>query len=319
MANTIQVKRGVEGSLPALGVGELGFCTDSHKLFVGSAGGNKELLRKSVFDTHEASSSIHHIRYADSEAVDAVEAENEITLGNITLAGVSRRITFAPGDYCQFNTAYNYWELKVASAQRLRFDAGNLQLLTTYGLTLSGTNRYVNFDSGWDTLKYNTSLNKYQFLVGNVSKAEIGPTGLTLPNVAGNACYLDGLAKGIRHETCVNPSQNAPATWTWYDVTGASISWTSYATEDLLILSSHSINRNGAGAYEAIYMGSKLDAAGEQTLMRINMIDDWPTEAGIWMETNVAAGAHTWKLRFKVTATLIRVQTQRIWIIRFKH
>jgi hypothetical protein len=44
MANTLQIKRGVKGSLPTLAAGEPGFCTDTFELYVGTAAsGNKAI------------------------------------------------------------------------------------------------------------------------------------------------------------------------------------------------------------------------------------------------------------------------------------
>lgn len=56
----IQVLRGLESNIGMLGVGELGFCTDSKKLYIGSDTGNVLLVNtqtsgdmtKSVYDTN---------------------------------------------------------------------------------------------------------------------------------------------------------------------------------------------------------------------------------------------------------------------------
>ncbi len=40
---TIQFRRGLEASLPALKIGEPAYTTDSHKLFVGTDAGNVEI------------------------------------------------------------------------------------------------------------------------------------------------------------------------------------------------------------------------------------------------------------------------------------
>lgn len=40
MANKIQVRRGLRAHLPVLSIGELGFCTDTKELFIGSENGN---------------------------------------------------------------------------------------------------------------------------------------------------------------------------------------------------------------------------------------------------------------------------------------
>lgn len=41
MANTIQIKRGAKSSLPTLAAGQLGFCTDTFELYVGTGSANK--------------------------------------------------------------------------------------------------------------------------------------------------------------------------------------------------------------------------------------------------------------------------------------
>jgi hypothetical protein len=45
MANTIQVRRGPNASLPTLNAGELGFSTDTHQVYIGDGVNNHELAR----------------------------------------------------------------------------------------------------------------------------------------------------------------------------------------------------------------------------------------------------------------------------------
>ncbi|EHQ92126.1 tail fiber protein [Desulfosporosinus youngiae] len=55
----IQIRRGLEGSIGTLAVGELGFCTDTKKLYIGTESGNELLVAaqtvgdmlKSIYDT----------------------------------------------------------------------------------------------------------------------------------------------------------------------------------------------------------------------------------------------------------------------------
>ncbi|MDP4268207.1 MAG: hypothetical protein Q8880_12330 [Bacteroidota bacterium] len=47
MSTKIQLKRGLEKDLPTLSEGELGFTTDTWKLFVGSSNGNIQLAKMS--------------------------------------------------------------------------------------------------------------------------------------------------------------------------------------------------------------------------------------------------------------------------------
>lgn len=56
----IQIRRGIESNIGTLTIGELGFCTDSNKLYIGSSTGNILLVNtqtsgdmtKSVYDTN---------------------------------------------------------------------------------------------------------------------------------------------------------------------------------------------------------------------------------------------------------------------------
>ncbi|WP_158291385.1 hypothetical protein [Desulfosporosinus sp. Sb-LF] len=56
----ITIRRGLESALPTLAVGELGFTTDTEKLFIGTAAGNALLVAaasvgdmlKSIYDTN---------------------------------------------------------------------------------------------------------------------------------------------------------------------------------------------------------------------------------------------------------------------------
>ena len=41
MADTIQIKRGVKSGIPTLLLGELGYCTDTDELYIGTSNGNK--------------------------------------------------------------------------------------------------------------------------------------------------------------------------------------------------------------------------------------------------------------------------------------
>ncbi|MED4378505.1 phage tail protein, partial [Schinkia azotoformans] len=56
----IQIRRGLEKDIGTLAVGELGYCTDTQKLYVGTASGNVLLVAaqtvgdmlKSIYDTN---------------------------------------------------------------------------------------------------------------------------------------------------------------------------------------------------------------------------------------------------------------------------
>ncbi len=59
MANKLQFKRGLKASLPALSVGEPGFCTDTKELFVGASGGNIQLAKQVDLTAHLAETMPH--------------------------------------------------------------------------------------------------------------------------------------------------------------------------------------------------------------------------------------------------------------------
>lgn len=94
---TIQVRRGLETDLPtdpALFEGEFGFCTDTYKLYVGTASvSNKQV---------------------------ATEGK-DITLGDITLSGTNRRITFNAGDYVECLSGY--WRFRASGDVVFAIDA----------------------------------------------------------------------------------------------------------------------------------------------------------------------------------------------------
>jgi hypothetical protein len=49
MSNTLQVKRGSKASLPTLNAGELGFCTDTHDIYIGDGAANHQLITYDIF------------------------------------------------------------------------------------------------------------------------------------------------------------------------------------------------------------------------------------------------------------------------------
>ncbi|QNK57541.1 tail fiber protein [Paenibacillus sp. PAMC21692] len=84
----MQVRRGLEADIGTLETGELGFCTDTKKLYIGSAGGNVLLVAaqtagdmlKSIYDTN------------NNGKVDSADAAD-----SVPWAGVSGKpATFAP-------------------------------------------------------------------------------------------------------------------------------------------------------------------------------------------------------------------------------
>jgi len=83
MANTIQIKRGAKASLPTLASGELGWCTDTFELFVGTGSTNYEALMKALFDANT-------ILAANSDNTPAaVTMAEQTVLGRLTSGNIA--------------------------------------------------------------------------------------------------------------------------------------------------------------------------------------------------------------------------------------
>lgn len=71
----IQIRRGLESAMGALAIGELGYCTDTGKLYIGSSSGNVLLVAaqstgdmlKSIYDTNN-NGKVDYAQQADSVA-----------------------------------------------------------------------------------------------------------------------------------------------------------------------------------------------------------------------------------------------------------
>lgn len=69
----IQIRRGLEIAIGTLAIGELGYCTDTSKLYIGTAGGNVLLVAtqsggdmlKSIYDTNN-DGKVDYASVADS-------------------------------------------------------------------------------------------------------------------------------------------------------------------------------------------------------------------------------------------------------------
>ena len=78
----IQIRRGLESAIGILAVGELGYCTDTGKLYIGTTGGNVLLVAaqstgdmlKSIYDTNN-NGKVDYAQVADSVAWAGVEGK----------------------------------------------------------------------------------------------------------------------------------------------------------------------------------------------------------------------------------------------------
>lgn len=81
----IQIRRGLESALGTLAAGELGYCTDTGKLFIGSAGGNVLLasgqgtgdMLKSIYDTNN-NGKVDYAQAADTVPWSGVDGKPSV-------------------------------------------------------------------------------------------------------------------------------------------------------------------------------------------------------------------------------------------------
>ena len=76
MANKIQVRRGLRANLPILSVGELGFCTDTKELFIGSDSGNVAIAN--LDHVHDFTHDHHELYYQKSEVDQKLATKSNI-------------------------------------------------------------------------------------------------------------------------------------------------------------------------------------------------------------------------------------------------
>lgn len=87
----IKIRRGTEAQLPVLDVGELGFCTDTNKLYIGTPNGNQLLVAaQSVGDMLK---SIYDTDYDGK--VDAAETADSVPWSGVT----GKPSTFTPSSH----------------------------------------------------------------------------------------------------------------------------------------------------------------------------------------------------------------------------
>ena len=103
MANKIQVKRGVIGSLPTLAQAEFGYATDTDQVFIGDGSDNHEILVLNVPLTENATIMLDQALSADTK-----------------WTGVTQSVTAGTGGlvygYCYYLATTGKWEKTNATA-----------------------------------------------------------------------------------------------------------------------------------------------------------------------------------------------------------
>ena len=148
MANTIQVKRGANASLPTLSAGEFGFSTDTHQVYVGDGAANHELFVKGTqFVLDEYDIKLDSLLSADSK------------YSGITCDGVLGA-TLAFGDLVYLNTADQRWELADADVEAT---SGDVMLAIVLAAGNDGDTRLLLLqgfirEDGWNFTSYGQAL-----------------------------------------------------------------------------------------------------------------------------------------------------------------
>jgi len=146
----IQLRRGLETSIGLLEVGELGYCTDTQKLYIGTAGGNIVLaaaqatgdMLKSIYDTNN-NGKIDSAEAADSAPWAGISgkpvsfapaahahAAADITSGTVAVARLPAASVTAAG-VVQLNNAVNSTSVvqaATANAVKLAYDLASGKL-----------------------------------------------------------------------------------------------------------------------------------------------------------------------------------------------
>ena len=89
----IQFKRGLEKDIPILSIGEPGYTTDTHKLFVGSTSGNIEIAKIDDLNTLQSSPVIpNSYSWVSTTGQDTFQIPNgkfyDVRLVSVTVGGV---------------------------------------------------------------------------------------------------------------------------------------------------------------------------------------------------------------------------------------
>nr|DAE34596.1 MAG TPA: tail protein [Caudoviricetes sp.] len=96
----LQIRRGPKAQLPTLAEGELGYCTDTNQMFVGSGSGNTEIETKQVLTATLASGStslsFNNSAITTDSAVDVYTSIFGAVLNNIDITSGKAVLTFEP-------------------------------------------------------------------------------------------------------------------------------------------------------------------------------------------------------------------------------
>ena len=101
MANTIQVKRGANASLPTLNAGEFGFSTDTDQVYIGDGVDNHEIALKSGVDGISNSIDLEVSAATTSLEVGDELSDSRHELIMMTGSGVSTLTTITNGTHRQ--------------------------------------------------------------------------------------------------------------------------------------------------------------------------------------------------------------------------
>lgn len=165
----ILIRRGLKADLPNLAEGELGFCTDTKELFIGSADGNILFSNQSIIDqlSAETVKSVNHITPDENGNVMV-----EVTGGGVAVANNVDLYKLEPiGELFSPPERYNAW-----SPSNLQFDP----IRKVFACLINGANQHVF-----------TSMTQYFCTINPDTLVASTPKPISVINTSGNQVTFD--------------------------------------------------------------------------------------------------------------------------------
>ena len=145
MARKLQVRRGTAANMPVLADGELGFQTDTGRLFVGNGGVNVPLVMETELDAHTSSRDNPHgvtAQQVGARPNTWVPSKADVGLGNVDNTADSQKSVNYANSTNYANTAGNANALGGRSAADF-YNAGNKPFVIGSYMGDSTENRFI--------------------------------------------------------------------------------------------------------------------------------------------------------------------------------
>jgi hypothetical protein len=211
MANTIKIKRGLKTNLPTLEIGEMGYCTDTNELFIGTSTGNvlvSELVNRASI----------------SDATDT----GEVTNTHDRQVNASRD-SVASGTRSQVNASFG----STASQRESQVNA-------SFESTASARESQVNASSTSEASGFRSQVNTRTGSTASGERSQVNASTTSTASGLGSQVNAsnNSIASGGRSQ--VNASANSTASGTVYSQVNASLDSTASAIRSQVNASSTS-------------------------------------------------------------------------------